>query len=122
MAFILDNNDLAIIAQDVSMASDFATIAHNSAVFDMGAIQAKWTGANTTAALVIPEASVDGENWCSIYRDADQKKIDKPSGCLIYSIDNITWRFTRVRFEHKTNTAGTITIYSFLKRRRANNP
>jgi hypothetical protein len=119
---LVDSYQHIIMAQDVSIASDFSTNALPVNNFDMGSIQAVWTGATTTKAKVIPEASIDGVNWCAIFPDVAVKRMDSASGCLMYELTSLGYQYLRVRVDHQTNAGGTVVIHVFVKRRRANHP
>jgi hypothetical protein len=120
---ITDNFDWVELAKDVSMAADFATIPHRSETFDLGSMQAIWTGGNSKTGTIIPEASIDGINWCALVPDVAQKKTNPAAaGCCMYEFPTIGYPYIRARFVSNSVTTGTITIISFLKRRRANNP
>ena len=120
---ITDNFDTVKLVESQSMAADFVTIPHRAETFDMGSMQAVWVGANATTGTIIPEASIDGVNWCALVPDVAQKKTNPAAaGCCMYEFPTIGFPYIRARFVRNTVNAGTITIYSFLKRRRANNP
>ena len=104
------------------MTADFGTNALPVHNYDMGSIQAVWTGATTSTAKVIPEASIDGQNWCAIFPDVAIKRVTAGDACLMYELTSLGYRFLRVRFDKGTNAGGTITLHFFVKRRRANNP
>lgn len=125
MGLYNDGYEETTFALDRSMAADFATPAHSVAAFDMGSIQAVWVGA--APSLILPaklqvEASIDGLNWCNVFPDAFTKKVSLAAGCVMYTLQNVEYKWMRCLFERRSNTGGTMTIYAFLKRRRANNP
>jgi hypothetical protein len=120
---ITDNFDVVELVKDKSMAADFESIAHRCEVFDMGSMQAVWVGGNHKSGTIIPEASIDGVNWCAIVPEVGQKKtVPIASGCCMYEFPTIGYPYIRVRFARGSVTTGTITVTSFLKRRRGNNP
>ena len=119
---ITDNFDTVELVKNQPMSADFVTIPHRAETFDMGSMQAVWVGANATTGTIIPEASIDGVNWCVIVPDVAQKKTTPAAaGCCMYEFPTIGYPYIRARFTRGTVSAGTITIYSFLKRRRSNN-
>lgn len=125
MSLMQDNHQEIHLTQTKTMAADFETEKHDVSVFDMGSIQCSWSGVSvslTSKAKIIPQASVDGVNWCGIYPDTAIKKVDVASGCCMYLLPSIEFRYLRVKFEKNSNSGGTIDIISFVKRRRSNNP
>jgi hypothetical protein len=125
MAFVTDNFQLVTLAPSVSMASDFSSEPHDVRTFDIMCVQAIWTGANgllVNSAKVYIEGSLDNKNWCNVFPDSAVKQIKETDGCLMYTYDAVGWIYQRVRFEHRNCTSGTMTILSFAKRRRSNNP
>lgn len=109
---------LVPVAVARSMSADFTSAALEMAGFDCGGIQFTWTGADATTARVIPQVSIDGENYCDYIAESGSKKVDGTDGCGMYELQKICFRFMRVRFLHKTNTTGTITVYCYAKRLR----
>lgn len=100
-----------------SMASEWTTEKVDVSGFDMGTIQAVWTGANTAKAKLVPQMSVDGVNWLNLFSDSSIKKADTAAGTLSYTLSTVEYPWLRCCFDNVNNTAGTITIYAFLKRR-----
>lgn len=113
----LDVQDLEL-ATSVSMASDFNSFEHDVRFFDMGSLQAVWVGANATTAQIIPQASLDKVNWCNLASGTNIKTVNAASGCCIYTFPSIEYKYFRVKFVANSNSAGTISFYTFMKRRR----
>jgi len=125
MAFVTDNFQLVELANSASMASDFRTESQDMRTFDIMCVQAIWTGANSlvlSPAKVWIEGSLDGQNWCNVFPDAVVKKVGTTDGCFMYTFDAVGWIYQRIYFQHNGCSTGTISILSFAKRRRANNP
>ena len=99
------------------MATEWQTERVDVSGFDMGTIQAVWTGANSTKAKVMPQMSVDGINWLNLFQDNSVKKTTSSDGTLSYTMVSVEYPWLRVCFDNVNNSAGTITIYAFLKRR-----
>jgi hypothetical protein len=120
-----DGTQLLKLASLMSLATDIRTPAALVGPFDLGSIQCCWSGVSPS--LLLPaklhvECSIDGINFCDVYPDAYTKKIGVASGCLMYSLETIGYKYVRVFHEVRSNSAGTLDAYLFLKRRRANNP
>jgi hypothetical protein len=98
------------------MTSEWATEKIDVYGYDMGTIQAVWAGANTSKGKIQPQMTVDGINWLNLFPDTAVQKVTSGSGTLAYNLDNIHYRQLRVCFNPVNNTAGTLTIYAFLKR------
>lgn len=118
MSSQLYDEQLLVVATSVSMAADFTSAVQEIWAFDCGGVQFDWAGADATTARVIPEMSIDGVNYCDYISEANSKKVDAAAGCGMYEIQKICFRYMRVRFLHKTNTTGTITIRGYAKRLR----
>ena len=119
-----DGTQLLKVAAQLNINMDIRTPAAYVGVFDMGSIQCAWSGVSNS--LISPaklhvECSIDGINYCDVFPDSYTKKINSASGCLIYSLEAITYKFLRVYHELRGNSGGTMDAYFFLKRRRGNN-
>jgi hypothetical protein len=120
-----DGTEELYLVQDASMAVDFYSPAVFVGVFDMGSVQAWWDG--TIPSLLSPsrvnvEASNDMVHWCRVYPDSATKKISDSSGCIMYTLQNVEFKYLRLHFEARSGIGGTMTALSYMKRRRANNP
>lgn len=125
MAIVTDNFQLVSLAYDVSMATDFRTENQDMRTFDIMCVQAIWSGANglvLNPAKVWVEGSLDGVNYCNVFPDTVVKKVTSTNGCMMYSFDAVAWIYQRIYFQHLGCSAGNISVLSFAKRRRANNP
>lgn len=122
---INDGTEELLLANDVSMSADFYTPIAFVGVFDMGSIQAWWTG--TSPSVLNPgrlnvEASLDKEHWCRVYPDSYTKKISEADGCIMYTLQNVEFKYIRLHYEARSGFGGSMSILSYMKRRRANNP
>ena len=122
---INDGTEELSLAYDASMSSDFYTPIAFVGVFDMGSIQAWWSGhvpSVLSPSRVHVEASLDKEHWCRVYPETYTKKISESEGCIMYTLQNVEFKFLRLHYEARSGFGGTINMLSYMKRRRANNP
>jgi hypothetical protein len=112
-----DVQDLTL-ESGASMASDFQSFAQEVKFFDMGSVQMTWTGADSTTGTFVPQASVDGINWCDLASGTTLKKTSVGAGCCMYIFSSIEYPWFRVSFTKNSNTSGTVVIRTFMKRRR----
>lgn len=115
MSFFLNEEEL-VVSTNASMGADFTSAVHDIRGFDCGGVQFAWVGADRTTARVIPQLSIDGDNYCDYLAENDAKRVDDVAGCGMYEIQKICFRYLRVRFLKKTNATGTITIRTYAKR------
>jgi hypothetical protein len=99
-----------------SMAADFVSADFEVEGFELGGVVADWTGANKTTALLIPQFSIDRVCWCNFVSEANAQRVDGPTGCKMYEFDHFSFKYMRMRFAAKTNTAGSVTIKLYVKR------
>ena len=120
-----DGTEELLLANDASMSTDFYTPVAFVGVFDMGSIQAWWSG-HTPSVLspsrVNVEASLDKVHWCRVYPDSYTKKISENEGCIMYTLQNVEFKYLRIAYEARSGYGGSMSILSYMKRRRANNP
>lgn len=112
-----DTQELELAAAQ-SMGADFVTPVHEVTFFDMGSIHIQWTGADATTGVFLPQASVNGTCWCNLLAEAVAKRADGPSGCQLYIFPSYEFKYVRLKYKASTNTAGTVNVISFAKRRR----
>lgn len=120
-----DGTEELFLAQDESMSTDFYTPVAFVGVFDMGSIQAYWSGTSPSAlnpARLNVEASLDKVHWCRVYPDSYTKKITEANGCIMYTLQNVEFKYVRLHFESRSGYGGSMSILTYMKRRRANNP
>lgn len=125
MAFVTDNYQLVTLADAKDMSADFHSESQDMRTFDIMCVQAIWVGANgliLSPAKIWIEGSLNQVNWCNVFPDTVVKKVTSADGCLMYTFDAVGWIYQRIYFEHNGCTTGNISILSFGKRRRANNP
>lgn len=101
-----------------SMAADALSAVMDVRFFDMGSIQCVWTGSNSTSARMVPQASNDGVNWCDLIAQNTSKRTSDADGCCLYVFSNFEFEYLRLSFVANSNTAGSLTVYAFAKRRR----
>lgn len=101
-----------------SMAADALSAVMDVRFFDMGSIQCVWSGANASTARFVPQASNDGVNWCDLISESQSKRAIDAAGCCLYVFSNFEFEYLRLSLIAKTNTAGTLTVFAFAKRRR----
>lgn len=91
----------------------------------MGSIQAWWSGHSPSVlspSRVNVEASLDKVHWCRVYPDSYTKKISESEGCIMYTLQNVEFKYLRIHYEARSGFGGGMSILSYMKRRRANNP
>lgn len=122
---INDGTEELLLADDASMSVDFYTPVAFVGVFDMGTIQAWWSGHSPSVlspSRVNVEASLDKVHWCRVYPDSYTKKISESEGCIMYTLQNVEFKYLRIHYEARSGFGGSMSILSYMKRRRANNP
>lgn len=98
------------------MAADFSTNHMEIEGFDCGSMVLDWTGANATTALFIPQFSNDLICWCDYVAEADAQKVGGAAGCKMYEFSTFCFRFLRLKFLRKTNSAGSFSTLAYAKR------
>lgn len=111
-------HQLLTLATGVSMASDFYSAEHQLVGWELGSIAIQWVGASATTARAVVEISIDGLDWCAYSAEADSMRVDKATGCAMTLVEPLCFSALRVHFLKKTESTGTITIKSFVKRPR----
>jgi hypothetical protein len=106
------------IATNHTMAANFTSFEHDLTYFDMGSVQIIWAGADSASGTFTPQASLDQVNWCDLATGTTVKKISVGSGCCMYIFSNIEFSWFRMSFTANSNTTGTVTIKTLMKRRR----
>lgn len=106
------------LAKDQPLGSDFITPWHEITYHDMGAIQMWWSGADTIDGSLSLQMSLDKEHWIDYFASTNRATVCAPSGSTGYDLTHLTYRYWRIAYTANTNTTGTITILSFIKRRR----
>ena len=107
-----------LVDAGTSIGASFNSQPQDVRYHNRGAIQAIWTGADATDALIVPQASLDKVNWCDLASGSNIKKVDAPSGNAMYEFTDIGYSYWRIRFDAVSNTTGTMQVYSVLKRDR----
>lgn len=107
-----------VVAEDVAMTSDMVTEKLDIHAYDCGGMVISWSGANATInpALLIPQFSIDGVNWCNYIPESSAQRADKPSGSKMYEFTTLCFKYVRFRFLKKSNSAGTMTVKVYSKR------
>ena len=83
----------------------------NISTFTHIAVQFVWSGLDATDGVIKTQWSLDGTNW----EDSQTYTIGTASGSHILSDDGFTAHLFRVRYEHGSNTSGTINVYANAK-------
>ena len=83
----------------------------NISTFTHIAVQFVWSGLDATDGVIKTQWSLDGTNW----EDSQTYTISTASGSHILSDGEFTAHMFRVRYEHGSNSAGTINIYANAK-------
>lgn len=115
---ITDVIEFTIVTSGTSIGSSFNSASQDVRYHNRGAIQANWTGADATDALIVPQASLDNVNWCDLASGSTIKKVDAASGCQMYEFTDIGYSYWRIRFDAASNTTGTMSVITVLKRDR----
>lgn len=113
---MIHDDQMVVIADGTSMAADFESLVHEIHGFDCGSLVVNWTGANATTARLIPQFSNDLVCWCNWLAESDAERVDDVSGCKMYFFETFCFKYIRLRFLKKTNSAGTVTVTSYAKR------
>lgn len=101
---------------DHPLSADFSTAAVDALYFDMGAVSVLWSGADATDGVFNVAASIDGTNFCDL--PVTNITVDTASGCQLWHLVDIGYRFFRVEFTANTNTTGTANFRYLSKSRR----
>lgn len=101
-----------------SLSANFVSAWHETHPFDMGSIQMIWSGADATDGVLMVQVSNDKENWADISSVSDAATVCAASGTVFNDFPDISWKYWRVNYTANSITTGTISILSFLKRRR----
>jgi hypothetical protein len=111
-----DTEYLTPLVTDQSMSADFTTpysIVHG---WDNGSLVMSWTGASSTTALLLPEASNDAVNWCKLIATSQAKKVDDVAGCQMYLFSFFSYKYFRFRFSKQSETTGLMTVSLYVSR------
>ena len=98
---------------DVSMASDFTTPAIEVLYFDMGSMEAKWTGADATDGVLSVQASNNDIDWCDL--EDQTRTVDGAADHQLCGFPQYPFRYLRWSFTANSNTSGTINFRYLLK-------
>lgn len=106
------------IASGMAMSADAATEKLDIHAFDCGGMVIVWSGANATInpALLVPQFSIDGVNWCNYIPESSAQKTDKPAGSKMYEFSTFCFKYVRLRFLKKSNSTGTMSVTVYAKR------
>jgi hypothetical protein len=102
-----------------AMTANFVTDKFDIAPWDHGSMQMVWTGATapvTGKATLIPQASVDGINWCNLVSTTSAKTVDAASGCQLYMFQFFGFPYIRFSFTKNSESSGSITVYLYTTR------
>lgn len=101
---------------DQSMAADFTTEGLDVLYFDMGALQAVWTGTDSTTGILLVQTSLDNVNWCD--ESGSALTITESAENQMYNVTSYGQRYVRLKWTAGDATAGTINFRSVLKVRK----
>ena len=116
MAHGVYDEQVIVIAENMAMNVDAFTTYHDVHGFDCGSMVINWTGANSTSAQLVPQFSIDGDCWCNFVADTGAQKVDGATGCKMYEFPQFCFKYVRLKFVKKSNSAGTMTVKSYAKR------
>ena len=105
--------ELSASGIDQSMAANFVTVGLDVLYFDMGALQAVWTGTDSTTGILQVETSLDNVNWCA--ESGSALTITDAAENQMYNITSYGQRFVRLIWAVGDATAGTMNFRSVLK-------
>lgn len=117
-----DNWQTVDYFQGISMNSDFSGVSVPIQAMDCGSVQVVWTSSSSSRSKFHVEASLNNEDWCAVYPDSVVKRSTSGNGCAMYTMENISWPYIRVRYERVQSNTGTLNCFLFFKRKRSNNP
>lgn len=117
MGVPIHNVQEIILGDSIPMNGNFFSPDFEIRYFDLGSLQCVWTGADTSAAQIIPQASNDRVNWCDLVSGTTIKKTSVGSGCCMYFFNDTPSAWFRWSFVGNGNTTGTITGYAIFKKR-----
>jgi hypothetical protein len=100
----------------LSMAADFTTAALEVLYFDMGALQAVWSGTDSSDGILVVETSLDAVNWC--VESGSSLTITGAADNQMYNVTSYGQRYVRLKWTAGATTTGTIDFRSVLKVRR----
>lgn len=115
---ITDVIEFPLVVPGTSIGASFNSPWQDVRFHNRGAIQAVWTGADAVDALIIPQASLDTINWCDLASGSLIKKVDQPAANAMYEFTDIGFSYWRIRFDAASNTTGTMSVITILKRDR----
>jgi hypothetical protein len=107
-----------------AMTADFVTKPYFVAPWDHGSLQLVWSGATvplTGKATLIPQASVDGINWCNLVSSSSAKTVDEVSACQLYMLQFFGYPWFRFKFTKNSESTGTLTAYLYVTRSHGRN-
>jgi hypothetical protein len=105
-----------VLADDISMSSDFETEAMEIYGFDCGGFQIKVTASDAADGVIMPQFSVDGECWCDYLESDDAKKTSIGDFCCMFEFPNFCFRYVRLKFTANSVSMGTLRCLSYAKR------
>lgn len=111
-----------VVADGMSMTADGVTDKTDIHAWDCGGMVIAWSGANATInpALFVPQFSINGTDWCNYIPESQVQRADKPSGSKMYEFPVYCFKYLRLRFLKKSNSAGAMTVTVYAKRKYSN--
>jgi len=104
------------LAENVSMASDYYTIAQDIRFFQLGSMQMQWSGNNSATGVFRPQVSIDQVCWCDLLSSSNWAVSSLTDNCAFYAFENTPFPYMRLYFKANSNTTGTLTIKTFFKK------
>ncbi len=105
-----------VLAQDVSMATDFYTIAQDIRFFQLGSMQIQWAGNDSNTGVFRPQVSIDQVCWCDLLSAANWATTSLTDNCAFYAFDVAPFPYMRLYYKANSNTAGLFTVKTFFKK------
>ncbi len=120
---IHDNYQSLILIDGADLGSNYTSTAYDISSMDMGSMQFNYDNADTKKGKFLVEVSNDGVRWMCLYPEGSEKATALGTGLVHgYTMESLTYKYIRARYEANTVSTGTFSAILFLKRRRGNNP
>lgn len=104
------------LAQDVSMGTDFYTIAQDIRFFQLGSMQIQWAGNDSNTGVFRPQVSIDQVCWCDLLSAGNWATSSLTDNCAFYAFDVAPFPYMRLYYKANSNTTGLLTVKTFFKK------
>ncbi len=104
------------LADQVSMATDYYTIAQDIRFFQLGSMQLQWTGNDSNTGVFRPQVSIDQVCWCDLLSAANWATSSLTDNCAFYAFDIAPFPYMRLYYKANSNTSGLLTVKTFFKK------